>query len=87
VTSAVHRLQAARARQRVGEAAVAQARESERIVRDRFDAGLATPADLLRVSAASFDAEQRRVAAIADLLVRQAELDRTTGRSFEGAQP
>jgi outer membrane protein TolC len=87
VTSAVHRLEAARARQRVGEAAVAQARESERIVRDRFDAGLATPADILRVSAASFDAEQRRVAALADVLARHAELDRVAGRSVEGAQP
>jgi outer membrane protein TolC len=83
----VHRLEAARARQRVGEAAVAQARESERIVRDRFDAGLATPADILRVSAASFDAEQRRVAALADVLARHAELDRVAGRSVEGAQP
>jgi len=87
VTSAVQRLRAARARRRVGDAAVAQARESERIVRDRFDAGLATPADVLRAAAASFDAEQRRVAVIADLLVREAELDRVAGRSVEGARP
>ena len=66
---------------------MAQARESERIVRDRFDAGLATPADVVRVSAASLDAEQRRIAAMADLLVRQAELDRATGQALEGAQP
>ena len=85
VTAAVQRLQAARARQRVGAAAVAQARESERIVRDRFEAGLAMPADVLRVAAAAFEAEQRRVAGVADLLVREAELDRVTGRSLEGA--
>ena len=86
VTSALERLRAARARQRVGDAAIAQARESERIVRDRFGAGFATAADVLRASSASLDAEQRRIAAVADVLNRQAELDRVTGAAPEGAQ-
>ena len=63
-----------------------QARESERIVRDRFDAGLATTGDVLRASTAAYDAEQRRVAALADVIIRRAELGRSVGAFTEGAQ-
>ena len=86
IASAAERLRAAHARQRVGQATVTQARESERIVRDRFDAGLATTGDVLRASTAAYDAEQRRVAALADVIIRRAELGRSVGAFTEGAQ-
>jgi outer membrane protein TolC len=74
-------LEAARARVELGRVAVAQARESQRIVRDRFEAGLAGTSDVLRASSAVLDAEARRVAAIVDVLVSRTELDRATGRT------
>jgi outer membrane protein TolC len=81
VVSALARLEAARARQIVGRAAVEQARESQRIIRDRFDAGLAGADEVLRASTAVLDAEARRTAAVVDAMVSQALLDRAAGRS------
>ena len=63
VVSALRRLESARAREAVGRAAVEQARESQRIIRDRFDAGIASVNDVLRASTAVLDAEANRVAA------------------------
>ncbi|MGE3176915.1 MAG: TolC family protein [Vicinamibacterales bacterium] len=80
ILSARRRLEAARARRTVGQAAVDQARESQRIVRDRFDAGLATVTDVLRASTALLDAEARRTGALVDALVSRAALDKATGR-------
>ena len=60
IRAAVARLDAARARERVGQAALMQARESQRIVRDRYDGGLATIGDVLRAAGAVLDAESRR---------------------------
>ena len=80
VVTAWQHLQSARARQTVGRAAVDQARESLRIVRDRFDAGLAPVNDVLRASTALLDAETGRVTALADLVTARAELDRAVGR-------
>ncbi|MGE3955170.1 MAG: TolC family protein [Vicinamibacterales bacterium] len=80
VVSAVQRLQTARARQAVGRATVEQARESQRIVRDRYDAGLAPVNDLLRAATAVLDAEARRTAAFVDALTARAQLDRALGR-------
>ncbi len=79
VIAARARLVAATTRVEVGRAAVAQARESQRIVRDRFDAGLAGTDEVLRASAAVLDAETRRAEALVDVLVSRAELDRAIG--------
>jgi outer membrane protein TolC len=80
LVSALHRIRAARARQVVGRAAVEQARESQRIIRDRYEAGLAPVNDVLRAAAAVLDAEAQRVAALVDALTSRAELDRAAGR-------
>jgi outer membrane protein len=81
ILSAQRRVDSARARQAVGEAAVEQARESQRIVRDRFEAGLATVTDVLRASTAVLDADAQRTAALVDALVNRAALDRAVGRT------
>jgi len=80
VVRALEHLDAARARADVGRDAVAEARERERIVRDRYDAGIAGVTDLLAATTASLDADARRVGALVDLLVARAELDHAVGR-------
>jgi outer membrane protein len=84
VVSAIRRLDAARARQLVGAAAVEQARESQRIIRDRFDAGIAGTDEVLRASTAVLDAEAQRASALVDGVVAQAMLDRAIGRASAG---
>ncbi len=81
VRSAAARVQSAVARENVGQAAVAQARESQRIIRDRYDAGLASVNDVLRAANALLEAESQRIGALVDLLVSNAMLDRALGRS------
>lgn len=83
--SALARLEAARAREASGRAAVEQAHESQRIVRERYDAGLAPAGDLLRANLAVLDAASLRVDAIVAMVVAAAELDRAVGRSVPGA--
>jgi outer membrane protein len=80
IVSAVRMLQAARARQEAGAAAVAQARESQRIIRDRFDSGLASVNDVLRASAAVIDADAATTAASVDAIVAAAMLRKAIGR-------
>jgi outer membrane protein TolC len=80
VVSALRRLEAARARQAVGRAAVEQARESQRIIRDRFDAGLVGVSDVLRASTAMLDADTQRIAALVDAMSSEAMLRRALGR-------
>jgi outer membrane protein TolC len=80
VRAALARLEAGRGRERVGQEALAQARESQRIVRDRYDAGLATVGDLLRAGGAVLDAESRATAAHMDVIVLSVALDRAAGR-------
>jgi outer membrane protein TolC len=84
VVTAIRRLEAARARQLVGTAAVEQARESQRIIRDRFDAGIAGTDDVLRASTALLDAEAQRASALVDGVVAQSMLDRAIGRTAAG---
>ncbi len=79
VLTSVEQLAAARARESVGRAAVMQARESQRIVRDRFEAGLASTSDVIRVATALLDAEARRVRAVVDVMVGEAALRRAVG--------
>jgi outer membrane protein TolC len=82
VVTALRRLEEARARQAAGRAAVEQARESHRIVRDRFDAGMADVTDVLRASSAVVDAQGRQVAAAVDAIVNSAMLKRALGRTW-----
>lgn len=80
VRGAVARVNAARARDTAGRAALAQARESQRIVRDRYDAGLATVTDVLRAAEAVLDADARATAAEMDVILETIALDRAAGR-------
>ena len=80
VRAAAARLDEARARAEVGRLAVAQAKESQRIVRDRFDAGLAPVNDLLRSAMAVLEADSHQTAAAIDVLISAALLDRARGR-------
>ena len=80
VLTAVEQLNAARARQEVGRAAVAQARESQRMIRDRYEAGIAPAADVIRAATAVLDAEAQRIGALVDLIVGEAALRRAAGQ-------
>jgi outer membrane protein len=80
VVTALRQLQAANARQAAGRAAVEQARESHRITRDRFEAGLAGVTDVLRASSAVVEAERQRISAVVDTVVSAAMLRRALGR-------
>jgi outer membrane protein TolC len=80
VLTALEQLGAARARQDVGRAAVMQARESERMIRDRYEAGIAPATDAIRAATAVLDAESQRINALVDLLVAEAALHRATGQ-------
>ncbi len=77
---AVARLDAARASETVGRAAVEQARESRRIIRDRYEAGLTDVASLLRAAEAVVQAETQQTAAQVAVLTETAALERTLGR-------
>jgi outer membrane protein TolC len=79
VTAAVG-VESARAREAAGRAAVDQARESQRIIRDRFEQGLAGVNDVLRASTAVLDAEANRTAAIVEVMIADADLRRAVGR-------
>jgi len=66
----------------VGAESVAQATERARVVRNRYDAGLASMTDVLAASSALLDAEARHTAARVDVLNAHAELRRSLGRSL-----
>jgi outer membrane protein len=80
VRAAWLRLRAAQARRDVGRAAVAQAREGQRIIRDRYENGLAGVNDVLRAAQALIDAELQQTAADADVVIEAAALERAVGR-------
>jgi outer membrane protein TolC len=77
---AVARLDAARASEAVGRDAVVQARESRRIIRDRYEAGLTDVASLLRSAEAVAQADAQQVAAQVAVLTASAALQRALGR-------
>lgn len=79
VRVATARLEAARAAEAVGQRAVAQARESHRIVRDRYEHGLADVAALLTAADAVQQADARHAAARVDITVAAATLTRALG--------
>jgi outer membrane protein TolC len=80
VRTALAQLTAARAREEAGSAALTQARESQRIIRDRYESGLATMTDVLRAAEATLDAESRAIAAGMDVILQTVALDRALGR-------
>ncbi|HEX5109226.1 MAG TPA: TolC family protein [Vicinamibacterales bacterium] len=81
VVTAFRRLEAARARQAVGQAAVNQAQERQRIIRDRFAAGMTGVTEVLQASSALTDAEAQRIGAVVDAVNGEALLRRAIGRS------
>ncbi len=81
VVSALRKMESARAREPVVRAAVDQARESQRIVRDRFAAGIAPVNDVLRASASVLEADANRISALADAIVANAMLRRALGHT------
>ena len=80
IRAAVARVTAARAREAAGRAALSQARESQRIVRNRYDVGVATVTDVLRAAEAVLDAEARATAAEMDVILETVTLNRAVGR-------
>jgi len=78
--TALSRLESATAREEVARATVEQARESQRIVRNRYDAGMAGVSDVLGAATAVLDAETSRVSALVDRIEAQAALNRALGR-------
>jgi outer membrane protein TolC len=80
VRAAIAQLAAARAREEAGRAALTQARESQRIIRDRYESGLATVTDVLRAAEATVDAESRATTAAMDVILHTVALDRALGR-------
>jgi outer membrane protein TolC len=81
VETALARVRIAHARLAVAAASVEQAREAQRIVRDRFGAGLAPVSDVLQASSALVDTERRRTAALVDIMTGDATLARARGRA------
>jgi len=79
VRSVAARLDAARARADLGRDSLAQASESRRIVRDRYDAGLAGMTDLLRAAEAVAVAEAHATAADLDVVMQRLMLERAVG--------
>jgi outer membrane protein len=80
VRTAAARLEAAHARQALAGRVVAQAQESQRIMRDRYEQGLVDVTALLRAAESVMQAEEQQVRARVDVLVGTASLDRAAGR-------
>jgi outer membrane protein TolC len=72
-------LTAARQRIEVATATVAQAEESLRITKNRYEAGLTTVTDLLRTETALLDATTRRIAATYDHRLAAISLELAAG--------
>ena len=80
VRGALAQLATARAREEAGRAALTQARESQRIIRDRYEGGLATVTDVLRAAEAVLEAESRATTAEMDVILQTVALERALGR-------
>ena len=72
-------VQSATERIAVSEAAVTQAEESLRILRNRYSAGLATMTDLLRAETALLETKTRKLAAVYDQRMSAIALERAAG--------
>ena len=80
VRSARSRLESSRAREALARSVVTQATERQRIVRDRYEQGLADVTSLLRAAEAVMQAQEQQIRARVDVLVDTAGLDRALGR-------
>jgi hypothetical protein len=80
VQIAIARLEAARASEAVGRAAADRARESRRIIRDRYESGLTDAAMLLRSVDAVQQADTQQIAARVNVLTATATLQRAIGK-------
>ena len=80
VQIAIARLEAARASEMVGRAAADRARESRRIIRDRYESGVTDVATLLRSADDVLQAEAQQIAADVSVLTATATLQRAIGR-------
>jgi outer membrane protein TolC len=80
IRTALARLDEAGAREAAGRASAMQARESQRIIRDRYESGLADVVALLRAAEAVQEADARQIAAQVDVLLADATLDRALGK-------
>jgi outer membrane protein TolC len=72
---------AAIARDAASREMVEQARESQRIIRDRYEAGLTPASEVLRAAELLAQSEAARTAAAIDVHVTAAALARATGRT------
>ena len=81
VRAAGRSVRAARAEADARRDAAAHADEAERLVRERYEAGLATLTDLLRASSASLDAEARAVQSRLDFIVSLVTLTHALGHA------
>jgi outer membrane protein len=79
VQTALARLEAALASEAVGRASADQARESRRIIRDRYESGLTDAAMLLRSADAVQQADVQQIAARVNVLTAAATLQRAIG--------
>jgi outer membrane protein len=77
---AIARLEAARASEAVGRAAADRARESRRIIRDRYESGLMDAAVLLRSADEVQQADALQIAARVNVLTATATLERAIGK-------
>jgi outer membrane protein TolC len=80
VQIAVARVEAARASAQAGRLAADWARSSHRIVQDRYQSGLADVAALLRSADAVQQAETQQTAAVVNVLIAGANLQRAIGK-------
>lgn len=80
VRTAAAALDAARAREALAERVVAQAEEGQRIVRDRYDQGLADSTALTKSAENVVQATQQQVRARVDVQLASATLERVLGR-------
>ena len=80
VRAAAMRLSSARARDAVAANVVQLATERQRIVRDRYEQGLADAVALLTAAEALVQAQEQQVRARVDVLVGSARLERAIGR-------
>ena len=80
VQIAIARLEAARASEAVGRAAADRARESRRIIRDRYESGVTDVTTLLHSADDVLQAEAQQIAASVSVLTATATLQRAIGR-------
>jgi len=73
-------IDSSRARSRAAMDAVRSANETTRVLRDRFEVGVATSTDVLDAQSVLLDAELQRTRALAAGRIEEANLDRVLGR-------